>query len=118
MNKWINRIFYRSFWSLATMFTAILLAILIVGTYVAIGNAGWINPLLGIDVYIRVDDSANETPDVMHYKSDFMQYRWHYNAETEKYEFQTKWQRDRAAVTTIPTLRILLRGRYAQRNYS
>lgn len=73
------------------MFTSILLAILIVGTYVAIGNAGWINPLLGIDVYLRVDDSANETPDVMHYKSDFMQYRWHYNAETEKYEFQTKW---------------------------
>lgn len=91
MKKRWTKIFYRSFWCLATLFIAILFAILLVGEKMAMGYAGWINSYLGIETSIRVDNSADETPDVLYYKSDFMQYRWHYNAETEKYEFQTRW---------------------------
>ena len=94
MKKFLNKIVSRSFWGLITMFFAILLAILIIGDNIAQGYAGWINSFLNIDPYIRVDDSENETPDVLYYKSDFMQYRWHYNAETGKYEFQQKWNKD------------------------
>ena len=94
MKNWQNKVFSRSFWSLATLFVAILLAILLVGTYIAMGNAGWINSYLNCETFIRVDDSANETPDVMHYKSDFMQYRWHLNEKTGKYEFETKWNKE------------------------
>lgn len=58
------------------------------------GYAGWINSFLGIDPYVRVDDSENDTPDVLYYKSDFMQYRWHWNEEAQKYEFQQRWNKD------------------------
>lgn len=94
MKKGWTKIFYRSFWALATMFMAILFTILLVGESIAMEYEGWINSYLDCETSIRVDNSADETPDVLYYKSDFMQYRWHYNAETEKYEFQTRWNQE------------------------
>lgn len=94
MKKFFNKIVSRSFWGLLTMFFAILLAILFIGDNIARGYAGWINSYLDIETFVRVDDSENETPDVLYYKSDFMQYRWHYNEETQKYEFQQRWNKD------------------------
>ena len=91
MRKFFGKIVSRSFWGQATMFFAILLTILIVGSAIAGNYAGWINSFLDIYPYIRVDDNINDTPDVMYYPSDFRQWRWHWNAETEKYEFQTRW---------------------------
>ena len=90
----MKRIFYRSFWFLATLFMAILFAILYIGKPIALGYAGVINEYLNIETSMLVDDSTNETPDVMYYKPDFMQWRWQYNAETQKYEFQTRWNKD------------------------
>ena len=76
------------------MFFAILFVILLAGTAYAQSQKGWINSFLDIDTFVKVDDSANETADVMYYKPDFMQWRWHYNEETEKYELQTRWNAD------------------------
>lgn len=100
MNKHVKKLFYRPFWCLATVFVAILLAILFVGESIAMGYAGWINSYLGIEETIKVDDSNNETPDVLYYKPDyFMQYRWHWDETAGKdgnggYVFQTKWNKD------------------------
>ena len=91
MKKPWNKLFYRSMWCLLTMFFAILLAIVCVGENVAVGYAGWINSFLGIDPTIQVDDSSNETPDVMYYPSDFRQWRWHWNEAEQRYEFETRW---------------------------
>ena len=90
----MKRIFYRSFWLLATLFMAILFAIVYIGKPMALSYEGWINSFLKVETTMRVDDSANDTPDVMYYKPDFMQWRWHYNSETEKYEFQTRWNKE------------------------
>lgn len=94
MKKFFNKLVSRSFWGLLAMFFAILFAILMVGDKIAAGYAGWINSFLGIDPYVRVDDSENDTPDVLYYKSDFMQYRWHWNEEAQKYEFQQRWNKE------------------------
>lgn len=90
MKKPWTKIFYRSFWCLATMFVAILLAILLIGENIAMGYEGWINGFLDCETSIRVDDSANETPDVMYYKPSFSRWRWRLNSEG-KYEFEQEW---------------------------
>jgi len=84
------KIFKRSVWSLSTLFFGIALAASLVGQDIASANEGWINSTLKINPYIQVDDSANTTPDVMYYKSPFIRTRWHLNAETGKYELETK----------------------------
>ena len=89
-----KKLFKRSFWGLSTTFWGLMLATLLVGGEIADGYTGQINSFLNIDTFIRVDDTTNETPDVMYHKSDFMQYRWHKNPETGKYEFQQRWNRD------------------------
>lgn len=78
-------------WCLLTMFFAILVAIISVGGNIARGYEGWINSFLNIDPTIQVDDSSNETPDVMYYPSDFHQWRWHWNENKQSYQFQTRW---------------------------
>lgn len=88
------KIFHRSFWSLSTLFFAILFAIFMIGENIAMSYAGWINSYLDCETTIKVDNSADETPDVLYYKPDFMQYRWHYNKETQKYEFQKRWNQE------------------------
>ncbi len=87
-------IFKRSFWGLSTTFWGLMLGAVIVGGQIANQYSGQINSFLNINPFIRVDDSSNDTPDVMYYKSDFMQYRWHKNEQTGKYEFQQKWNKD------------------------
>ena len=62
MKKFFNKLVSRSFWGLLAMFFAILFAILMVGDKIAAGYAGWINSFLGIDPYIRVDDSETILP--------------------------------------------------------
>ena len=84
MKKKVNKIFSRSFWSLSTMFTGILLAILLVGEQVAKPYEGWINSFLNINPFVQVDDSSNATPDVMYYPSDFSQWRWHWDEGENK----------------------------------
>lgn len=51
MKNFFDKIVSRSFWGLATMFFAILLAILIVGSAIAGNYAGWINSFLDIYPY-------------------------------------------------------------------
>ncbi len=82
-------IFKRSFWSLASFFWLVQMVVFIVGTSYALGYAGWINNTLGTEAYATVDDSDDSTPDVMYYKSDYIQYRWHYDDSAGKYVFQT-----------------------------
>ena len=89
-----DRLFYRSFWSLSTVFMGILLAILLVGEQVAMPYEGWINSFLHIDPTIQVDDSSNQTPDVMYYPSDFRQWRWHWDEENQTYVYETRWNKD------------------------
>ena len=84
-------IFKRSFWGLSTTFWGLMLGAVVVGGQIANQYSGQINSFLNIEPFIRVDDSSNDTPDVMYHKSDFMQYRWHKNEQTGKYEFQQKW---------------------------
>lgn len=94
MKKQYKKMFHRSFWSLSTLFFAILFAICMVGGGIANSYEGWINSFLHCETTKRVDNSADETPDVMYYKPDFMQYRWHYNKDTQKYEFQKRWNQE------------------------
>ena len=89
-----DMLFYRSFWSLSTVFMGILLAILLVGEQVAMPYEGWINSFLHIDPTIQVDDSSNQTPDVMYYPSDFRQWRWHWDEENQTYIYETRWNKD------------------------
>ena len=74
----MSLIFNRSLWFLTTLFIFILYVIIAVGKPIAMGYAGVINKELGIETSIIVDDSSNETPDVMYYKPDFMQWRWYF----------------------------------------
>jgi|LAHS01.1.fsa_nt_gb beta-glucosidase len=85
------KVFKKSAWVLFSSFWGIMLATLLVGQNVANANAGQINSFLKVDAYKVVDDSDNSTPDVMYYKSDYMQYRWHYDADQGKYVFQTRY---------------------------
>ncbi len=94
MKKKVNKIFSRSFWSLSTMFTGILLAILLVGEQVAKPYEGWINSFLNINPFVQVDDSSNATPDVMYYPSDFSQWRWHWDEEENKYVYERRWNEE------------------------
>ena len=84
------KLFKRSVWSLTTLFFGIAFAASLVGQDIATANEGWINSTLKINPYIQVDDSENTTPDVMYYTSPFIRTRWHLNAETGKYELETK----------------------------
>ena len=86
-------IFKRSFWGLSTTFWGLMLGAVIVGGQIAETYSGQINSFLNIDTFIKVDDSTNDTPDVMYFKSDFMQYRWHKN-EDGKFEFQQRWNKE------------------------
>ena len=86
-------IFKRSFWGLSTTFWGLMLGAVIVGGQIADSYSGQINSFLNIDTFIKVDDSTNDTPDVMYFKSDFMQYRWHKN-EDGKFEFQQRWNKE------------------------
>lgn len=94
MKKKLTKIFYRSFWCLSTMFLAILFVILMVGEQVAMNYAGWINGFLNCETSIRVDDSANETPDVMYYKPAFSRWRWQYDENEGKYVFVQEWNKE------------------------
>ena len=64
-------IFKRSFWGLSTTFWGLMLGAVIVGGQIADSYSGQINSFLNIDTFIKVDDSTNDTPDVMYFKSDF-----------------------------------------------
>lgn len=98
-NLW-RKFFYRPFWCLATLFIAILFVITLVGEPIAYSYRGWINSYLGIQETIKVDDSANDTPDVLYYKPEyFMQYRWQWDPTAGKdgtggYVFQTRWNEE------------------------
>lgn len=97
-NLW-RRLFYRPFWCLATLFVAILFVITLVGEPIAQSYRGWINSYLGIQEAIKVDDSNNETPDVMYYMPEyFMQYRWQWDSTANKgkggYVLETRWNEE------------------------
>ena len=94
MKKWMHKLFSRSTWGLLAMFFAILFAILLIAEPIMVANEGWINGFLDIETSKKVDDTANETPDVMYYKPDFMQWRWKWNDTEEKYVFETRWNRE------------------------
>ena len=94
MSNGLKKLFSRSTWCLVAMFFAILFAIVTVGAPLLYANEGWINGFLGVETSMKVDDSSNETPNVMYYQLDFMQYRWYKNEQTGKYELQTRWNKD------------------------
>ncbi len=94
MSNGLKKLFSRSTWCLVAMFFAILFAIVTVGAPLLYANEGWINGFLGVETSMKVDDSSNETPNVMYYQPDFMQYRWYKNEQTGKYELQTRWNKD------------------------
>ena len=90
----MRKLFSRSTWGILTLFFAILFAILLIAEPVMVANEGWINGFLVIETSKKVDDAANETPDVMYYKPDFMQWCWRLNERTGKYKFETRWDKE------------------------
>ena len=94
MKPWMKKLFTRSTWCLLSLFFGIMFLIVVIGKPLLYENEGWINGFLGVQTSMKVDDSGNETPNVMYYQPDFMQYRWNKNAATGKFELETRWNKD------------------------
>lgn len=94
MKDWMRKLFSRSTWGILTLFMGILFAILLIAEPIMVANEGWINGFLNIETSKKVDDAANETPDVMYYKPDFMQWRWKWNETEKKYVLETRWNKE------------------------
>lgn len=67
----MKKLFKRSVWTLLTVFFALIMAIVIVASYVVLPFSFWIDDFFDVTRYVLVDDGDSENQDTQYFKSDY-----------------------------------------------